>query len=61
VIEVQPKTFFLKTIALHEISGNVATFDFSDIKPNQGLKDELFDFKVPADVEVVRAPVVSRP
>jgi outer membrane lipoprotein carrier protein len=61
VIEVQPKTFFLKTIALHEVSGNVATFEFSDIKPNQGLKDELFDFKVPADVEVVRAPVVSRP
>lgn len=61
VIEVQPKTYFLKTIALHEVSGNVATFEFADIKPNTGLKDELFDFKVPADVEIVRAPVVSRP
>lgn len=61
VIEVQPKTYSLKTIALHEVSGNVATFEFADIKPNTGLKDELFDFKVPADVEIVRAPVVSRP
>ena len=61
VVEVQPKTYFLKTIALHEVSGNVATFEFSDLKPNTGLKDDLFDFKVPADVEIVRAPVVSRP
>ena len=61
VIEVQPKTYFLKTIALHEVSGNVATFEFSELKPNSGLKDDLFDFKAPADVEIVRAPVLSRP
>jgi outer membrane lipoprotein carrier protein len=61
VIEVQPKTFFLKTIALHEVSGNIATFEFTELKPNSGLKDELFDFKTPADVEIVRAPVLSRP
>jgi outer membrane lipoprotein carrier protein len=61
VIEVQPKSYFLKTIALHEVSGNVATFEFSELKPNSGLKDDLFDFKTPADVEVVRAPVLSRP
>ena len=61
VIEVQPKTYFLKTIALHEVSGNIATFEFSELKPNSGLKDDLFDFKAPADVEIVRAPVLSRP
>lgn len=61
VIEVQPKTYFLKTIALHEVSGNIATFEFFELKPNNGLKDDLFDFKTPADVEVVRAPVLSRP
>lgn len=61
VIEVQPKTYFLKTIALHEVSGNIATFEFSELKPNSGLKDDLFDFKTPADVEVMRAPVMSRP
>ena len=61
VIEVQPKTYFLKTIALHEVSGNVATFEFGDLKPNSGLADELFEFKTPADVEVVKAPVLSPP
>ena len=61
VIEVQPKTYFLKTIALHEVSGNVATFEFSDLKPNGGLADELFEFKTPPDVEVVKAPVLSPP
>ena len=61
VIEVQPKTYFLKTIALHEVSGNIATFEFTELKPNSGLKDELFDFKTPPDVEIVRAPVLSRP
>lgn len=61
VVEVQPKTYFLKTIALHEVTGNIATFEFSELKPNNGLKDDLFDFKTPADVEVVRAPVLSRP
>ena len=39
----------------------MATFEFSELKPNSGLKDELFDFKAPADVEIVRAPVLSRP
>ena len=61
VIEVEPKTYFLKTIALHEVSGNIATFEFSELKPNSGLKDDVFDFKAPPDVEVVRAPVLSRP
>lgn len=61
VIEVQPKTYFLKTIALHEVSGNIATFEFAELKPNSGLNDDLFDFKTPPDVEVVRAPVLSRP
>ena len=61
VVEVQPKTYFLKIIALHEVSGNVATFEFGELKPNTGLKDDIFDFHVPADVEVVKAPVVSPP
>jgi outer membrane lipoprotein carrier protein len=61
IIEVQPKTYFLKTIALHEVSGNVATFEFADLKPNTGLADEVFEFKTPPDVEVVKAPVLSPP
>jgi len=61
VLEVFPKTYFIRTIALHEMSGNVATFEFSGLKPNLGLGNEVFDFKTPADVEVVRAPVLSGP
>lgn len=61
VVEVFPKTYFIRTVALHEISGNVAVFEFSNLKPNQGLGNEVFDFKTPSDVEVVRAPVLNGP
>jgi len=61
VVEVFPKTYFIRTVSLHEISGNVATFEFSGLKPNLGLGNEVFDFKAPPDVEVVKAPVLSNP
>jgi outer membrane lipoprotein carrier protein len=61
VVEVFPKTYFIRTVSLHEISGNVATFEFSDLKPNLGLGNEVFDFKMPPDVEVVKAPVLNGP
>jgi outer membrane lipoprotein carrier protein len=61
VVEVFPKTYFIRTVSLHEISGNVATFEFSDLKPNLGLGNEVFDFKTPPDVEVVKAPVLNGP
>jgi len=61
IVEVFPKTYFLRTVSLHEISGNVATFEFSGLKPNQGLGNEVFDFKAPPDVEVVKAPVLNGP
>ncbi|TKS61735.1 MAG: hypothetical protein EWM72_00137 [Nitrospira sp.] len=61
VVEVFPKTYFIRTVSLHEISGNVATFEFSGLKPNLGLGNEVFDFKTPPDVEVVKAPVLNGP
>ncbi len=61
VLEVQPKTFFIKTVSIHEISGNVSTFEFTNLKPNQGLKNDLFEFTVPAGVEVVKAPTLRAP
>jgi outer membrane lipoprotein carrier protein len=61
VVEVFPKTYFIRTVTLHEANGNVATFEFSALKPNVGLGRELFDFKVPPDVEVVKAPSLSGP
>jgi len=61
IVEVFPKTYFLRTVSLYEMSGNVATFEFSELKPNTGLTNDVFDFKIPADVEVVKAPVLSGP
>ncbi len=61
VVEVYPKTFYIRTVSLYETSGNVTQFEFSQLKPNTGLIEALFDFKVPPDVEVVKAPVLSGP
>ena len=61
VLEVFPKTYFIRTISLYEVSGNVANFEFSSLQSNVGLSDALFDLKLPADVEVVKAPVFSAP
>ncbi len=61
VLEVQPKTYFIKRVSIHEISGNVSTFEFTNLKPNSGLKSGLFEFAVPSGVEVVKAPSLSPP
>lgn len=61
VVEVFPKTYFIRTVSLYEVSGNVAVFEFSNLKPNLGLGNEVFDFKTPPDAEVVRAPVLNGP
>ena len=61
VVEVFPKTYFIRTVTLHEMSGNVARFEFSSLQSNIGLGDAVFDLKLPADVEVVKAPVFSAP
>jgi outer membrane lipoprotein carrier protein len=61
VVEVFPKSYFIRTVSLHEMSGNVTTFEFSGLKPNLGLSNELFDFTTPSDVEVVKAPILNGP
>ena len=61
VLEVFPKTYFIRTISLYEVSGNVASFEFSSLQSNVGLGDALFNLKLPDGVEVVKAPVFSAP
>jgi outer membrane lipoprotein carrier protein len=61
VVEAQPKTYFIKTVSIHEVSGNIATFQFSNLRPNTGLQTALFEFAVPAGVEVVKAPALGPP
>ena len=61
VLEVEPKTYYIKTLHIHEISGNVSTFEFSNLEANRGLKDDVFEFTVPPGVEVVQAPALRPP
>lgn len=61
VVEVFPKTYFIRTVSLYELSGNVSTFEFSAPQANVGMNDEPFELKLPSDVEVVKAPVFSAP
>ena len=61
VLDLNPKSYYIQKVAIHEISGNVATFQFHNIKPNSGLKGALFEFTVPPGVEVVKAPTLSPP
>ena len=61
IVEVFPKTYYIRTVSLYEISGNIAIFEFSNLKPNLGLGNEVFDFKTPPDAEVMKAPVLNSP
>jgi outer membrane lipoprotein carrier protein len=61
VLEVFPKTYFIRSLWLHEVSGNVSSFEFSSLQPNTGLGDSLFDLKLPPGVEVVKAPMLNGP
>jgi outer membrane lipoprotein carrier protein len=61
VVEVFPKTYFIRSLSLYEISGNVSNFEFSSLQSNIGLDDDVFVPKIPPDVEVVKAPVLTQP
>ena len=61
VVEVFPKTYFIRSLSLYEVSGNVSSFEFSSLQSNIGLDDDLFAPKFPPDVEVVKAPVLTQP
>jgi outer membrane lipoprotein carrier protein len=61
VVEVFPKTYFIRSLSLYEVSGNVSNFEFSSLQSNIGLDDDLFVPKLPPDVEVVKAPVLTQP
>src|SRR5512145_3225291 len=61
VVEVFPKTYFIRSLSLYEVSGNVSNFEFSSLQSNLGLDDDLFVPKFPPDVEVVKAPVLTQP
>lgn len=61
LLEVHPKTSYIKRLTLQELSGNVSTFEFAEVKANAGVADAQFEFAVPPGVEVVRAPTFHAP
>ncbi|MEC9005645.1 MAG: outer membrane lipoprotein carrier protein LolA [Nitrospirota bacterium] len=53
VSEIQPDTYFIRSIALHEVSGNVSTFQFTNFKANTGIDSTIFTLKPPEGVVIV--------
>lgn len=53
VAEIQPRTYLLQSLALHENNGNVSTFRFSGFKVNKGLDDAVLILNPPEGVVIV--------
>ncbi len=53
VSEIQPRTYLIQSLSLHEGNGNVSTFRFSNFKANRGLDDTVFILNPPEGVVIV--------
>lgn len=53
VAEIQPGTFFIRNVALHEANGNISKFHFSNLQANTGLSPRVFKLDLPKDVVIV--------
>lgn len=53
VAEIQPRTYMIQVLALHENNGNVSTFRFSGFKVNKGLDDAMLILNPPEGVVIV--------
>ncbi len=53
VSEIQPDTYFIRSLSLHEGNGNVSTFRFSNFKANRGLDETVFILNLPEGVVIV--------
>lgn len=53
VSDIQPDTYFIQSLALHERNGNVSTFRFSNFKANTGLHEAVFTLNPPEGAVIV--------
>ena len=53
IMEVEPANYQIRRLILAHADGSRSEFIFSNIRTNTGLRASLFDFKVPAGVNVV--------
>ena len=54
VLEFEQRIFDLRRILVKELTGNTSEFFLTNLKTNVRLADNLFQFKIPKGVEVVR-------
>ena len=54
VMEVDPASYVIRRLLLAHTDGSRSEFIFSGIRTNTGLRASLFDFEVPAGVEVIQ-------
>ncbi len=58
--EIQPDTYVIQSLALHENNGNVSTFRFSNFKINKGLDDAVMILNPPEEVVIVEDVLPKR-
>jgi len=54
VLSLDPKSYDLRRITIHEHSGNTSEFLLSDMTANAKISDKEFQFKPPKGTEVIR-------
>lgn len=59
VLEIDPSSYLIRKMDLHEISGNISILRFSNIQVNQGIDSAQLKLNVPEGVIVIDAPVVQ--
>ncbi len=56
ILAVKMDTLLIERMYIYDAFGNKSTIKFSDIKINKGIKNSVFEFKAPKDVEIQAAP-----
>lgn len=57
ILEVDPRTFELRRIAIREPAGSTSEFHFGNVSVNEKLESRLFQFKAPKGTEEIRLNV----
>lgn len=53
LMEVDPKTYWIRRLVVGDANSRQEEYVFSDMKPNQKLDAQIFEFKSPAGVEEI--------
>jgi outer membrane lipoprotein carrier protein len=56
ILAVSMENLIIERMYIYDAFGNMSTIKFNSIKMNKGIKDSVFQFKAPKDVEVQTHP-----